>query len=411
MTRVTMLRHSDRVALAASIDDAWSDQRPVWVVASDIDATGIAAMGGGVVEPGVAERLVAQGRTEVDLPVPTDTATIVTSSGTTGPRKVVCLSRSALDASGRGAHHHLRLDSEDRWGLVLPLHHVAGQSILWRSRMLGTTPVIQQRLAPGALDDAGVTVVSLVSTQVRRMVATETHLAAHVLLGGGAIAASLLRDGADHVGGITRSYGLTETAGGCVYDGIPFPGTEVVARDGLLGLRGPTLASGLLTPAGMRPITDADGWLWTNDLGAVDDGVVSVVGRADDVVITGGVNVNPASVEVVLEEHPAVARAGVVGVEDREWGQRLVAAVVLHTADGRVSPDVAPPATSAPTPSGGDHRLPNVDEGLAGELRASVRRELGAAAAPTTFVVADDLPLTSLGKIARHELTAMLAAR
>lgn len=411
MTRVTMVRHPDRLAQAAAIDDTWADQRPVWVVASDIDATGIAAMGGGVVEQGVAERLLAQGRTELDLPVPPDTATIVTTSGTTGPPKAVCLSRNALDASGRGAHHHLRLDSEDRWGLVLPLHHVAGQSILWRSRMLGTTPVIQQRLEPAAMDDVGVTAVSLVPTQLRRVVAADARLAAHVLLGGGAIAPSLLRDGAEHVGGITRSYGLTETAGGCVFDGVPFPGTEVVARDGLLGLRGPTLASGLLTPTGMRPITDADGWLWTNDLGAVENGVVSVVGRADDVVITGGVNVNPASVEVVLEEHPAVTRAGVVGIGDEEWGQRLVAAVVLRRGEGRAAPDAAATATPATTHDAGHHRLPTLDEGLAGELRATVRRELGAAAAPTTFVVAADLPLTSLGKIARHQLTAMLAAR
>ncbi len=165
----------------------------------------------------------------------------------------------------------------------------------------------------------------------------------------------------------------------------------MAVRDGLLGVRGPTLASGRLTPDGLRPITDAEGWLWTNDLGAVDDGIVSVVGRADDMVITGGVNVNPASVEVVLTDHPAIAGAGVVGVDDPEWGQRLVAAVVLRTPSTRAVPGPLEPD-------------------LAAALRTAVRTALGAPAAPRTFIVVDHLPLTSLGKVARHDLAARVAS-
>ena len=391
MTRVTLLRGGGRRSLAGRIGQAWGDARAVWVLDPSMSATGLTALATGILDDAVVREVTRSGRAEVDLPVPAGTATIVTSSGTTATPKVVCLSAAAMDASARGAHAHLGVGEDDRWGLALPLHHVAGQSVLWRSRVLGSPPLVQDRLDARTANRAGVTVMSLVPTQLRRLVDAGAHLDARVLLGGGAIAPSLVAAATDHVGGVTRSYGLTETAGGCVYDGVPFPGVEVTVRNGELGLRGPVLASGRLTSAGMASITDAAGWVWTNDLGSVTDGVVSVVGRADDVVITGGVNVDPASVEVVLEDHPAVLRAGVVGLDDDEWGQRLVAALVLQSGPHHAGPGTLP----ADTP-------------LVHALRESVRAQVGAAAVPRTFVAVADLPLTGLGKVRRARLREVL---
>lgn len=382
MTAVEVVVIADRRRAVRRLARAWDDGRTTWVVDPAASTDPLRRTGGGLVSDDVVHDLVARGHATVDLDVPADTATIVTSSGTTGPPKVLALSVSALDASADGAHAHLGVAAGDRWLLALPLHHVAGQSVVWRSRRLGHQPVVQERVDPKAARADGVTVVSLVPTQLRRLVDAGQHLDATVLLGGGAISPRLLADTAagGHVRRVVRSYGLTETAGGCVYDGVPFDGVEVAALDGRLRVRGPVLAAGRATPDGLVPITDDDGWLVTNDLGAVEDGVVSVVGRADDVVISGGVNVNPAAIEVVLEDHPDVERAGVVGLPDDEWGEVVEAVVttMASTVDVRA-------------------------------LQAMVREHLGAAAVPRRVTVVDDLPLTALGKVARDRLRAVLA--
>lgn len=383
MTRVELVRQADRSVEAERILRAWDEGHATWVVDPVASVDPLADLVDAWVGPEAVERLVTSGAATVDLDVPDDTATIVTSSGTTGTPKVLPLAAAALDASADGAHAHLGVTDRDRWLLALPLHHVAGQSVLWRSRRLGTTAVVQHRLDVHAAAAAGVTVASLVPTQLRRMVDAGFRLDATVLLGGGAISPRLLDDVAagGHVRRVVRSYGLTETAGGCVYDGVAFPGVEVAAPTGRLQIRGPVLAAGQLGPTGLVPITDDEGWLVTNDLGAVDDGIVSVVGRVDDVVVTGGVNVAPAAVEVVLEDDPAVSRAGVVGLHDEQWGQRVVAAVVPH---------------------GG--RTPQVDA-----LRERVRDQLGAAAVPKEVRIVADLPLSALGKVQRDRLHDRLA--
>lgn len=400
MPSVALLADSDRRRLASTVEQAWAGGLCAWVLDADATDDHLAATLGDLVRASAIDEVRASGRATVDLQIPADTATIVTSSGTTGHPKVVCLSRSAMDASGRGAHAHLDVGAGDRWLLALPLHHVAGQSVLWRSRMLGVAPLVQDRLDVAAANAAGVTVVSLVPTQLHRLVAAGQHLDARVLLGGATISPRLLAAADDHVGGVTRSYGLTETCGGCVYDGVPFPGVEVAVRDGVLGIRGPVLAAGRLTPEGPQPVTDDDGWLWTDDLGAVADGVVSVTGRADDAIVTGGVNVDPATVEVVLEDHPAVARAGVVGIPDDEWGEVVTAAVVLDPRDRSDDDNDDGPGTDGPDGSAPDD--------LVDDLGDRVRHRLGPAAVPRRFVVVDALPLTSLGKVARQRLRAQL---
>lgn len=382
--RTRLLRDVDRARTMAAMAAAWTAGEAVWVVDPAAPHEQVVAMGGGVVDPAAVTDLVRDGRATVELPVPDTTAAIATSSGTSGSPAAFALSATSLDASATGCHAHLGVGADDRWLLVLPLHHVAGLSVVWRSLVLGGPPVVQERLDVAAANAAGVTVASLVPTQLRRLVDAGNHLDAQVLLGGAALSPSLVaaarRRG--HVRALTRSYGMTETAGGCVYDGRPLAGVEVAVRDGRLAIRGPTLASGRVSPDGLVPLVDEDGWLVTNDVGEIaDDGTVTVFGRADDVVITGGINVSVARVQVVLEDHPAVDRAGVVGLPDEEWGEMVVAAVV--------------PASDAPLP---------VDE-----LRALVRHHLGPAAVPKRFVVVAELPLTSLGKVTRDGLRQRLA--
>lgn len=375
-TPVAVLRGGSRQHLVDRLRVHWDDGTPTWVVDPTWPATRVAALGGGLLADAV-EPLWHDGEARVSLDIPTDTATIVTSSGTTGDPKVVVLAASALHASADGAHAYLAATSSDRWLLALPLHHVAGQSVVWRSRRLGHDPVVQDGLDAPTARAAGVTLAALVPTQLRRMVDTGGRLDATVLLGGGSISPALLADTAagGHARRVVRSYGLTETAGGCVYDGWAFPGTEVAAPDGLLDLRGPTLAAGRLTTAGLRAIVDDAGWLHTRDVGDVgSDGEVTVTGRADDVIVTGGVKVAPAAVEVVIEDHPAVARAGVVGLPDPEWGEVVAAAVVTT----------------------GPFEVP--------DLRARVRAALNPAAVPRLVVVVDDLRLTALGKVDRRAL-------
>ena len=178
------------------------------------------------------------------------------------------------------------------------------------------------------------------------------------------------------------TYGMTETCGGCVYDGVPLDGVEVrTGADGRIGLRGPVVATGERGPDGaVMPVTDPDGWLWTSDLGEVDDGHLTVLGRADDVIVTGGENVAAEAVEDVLRRLPGVDDAAVVGVDDREWGQRVVAVVVV---DG-TAPELA-------------------------DVRAHVSAELGAHAAPRELVLVPSIPRTALGKVARDQVRALLA--
>jgi O-succinylbenzoic acid--CoA ligase len=177
------------------------------------------------------------------------------------------------------------------------------------------------------------------------------------------------------------TYGMTETAGGCVYDGVPLDGVSVRVTDGGVELAGPVLAHGYrLEPAGTAAAF-ADGWFRTRDAGSVDEaGRLRVAGRLDDVLISGGVNVAPAAVEAALREHPGVADAVVVGRPDPEWGQRVLAAVV---PTGERAPELA-------------------------ELRRWVADRLGAPAAPRQLHVLAAVPTLHTGKPDRRAVAALI---
>lgn len=364
-------------------------------IAAALDGTGPAVA---PLRPGVAVPPGLDGAA-----VPDDVALVVTTSGSTGEPRAVLLDRAALRASAEATHE--RLGGPGRWLLTLPVHHVAGLQVVVRSALAGTTPVVapaDRGFDPGAVAAALAALPSeqrprygsVVPTQLHRILAGDPRdlrpwadLDA-ILVGGAATPPALLAR-ARAVGlRLVTTYGATETAGGCVYDGRPLAG--VAARtdaDGVLHLAGPTLARGYLG----RPDLDAaafvevDGrrWFRTGDLGEVGDGVVRVHGRADDVVVTGGVKVAPAAVEAVLAALPGVAQVCVVGVPDEEWGQRVVA-VVVPAAGGSA---------------------PELDE-----VRDAVRRTLGPAAAPRRVVLADALPERGPGKVDRAAVVHLAAA-
>lgn len=321
-------------------------------------------------------------------------ALVVTTSGSTGEPRRVLLDAAALRASAEATH--ARLGGPGRWLLTLPLHHVAGLQVVVRSLLAGYDPMAAPAGDPEATARLLRTLpperrpryASVVPTQLHRIARLEEpSLAAWrdldaILVGGAATPPALL----ERVRGlglrVVTTYGATETAGGCVYDGVPLAGVRVrfdgVPLSGVIHLAGPTLARGYLS--GPFPLHDGVPWFRTGDLGELRDGVLHVHGRADDVIITGAVKVSPVAVEAVLAELPGVAEVCVVGVPDPEWGQQVVAVLV---------------------PSG---RAPSLDE-----AREAVRRTLGVAAAPRRLVLASALPERGPGKVDRVAVAELAA--
>lgn len=351
-----------------------------------------------------AGRHLRQFVTEVRPRVEGSIAVVVATSGSTGRPRLVKLSASAMLASARSTHEVL--GGAGQWVLALPTTHIAGLQVVVRSLVARRDPVVVDRTdglpaeafaaAVSTLRQDTPTYTALVPTQVGRLLDVDAGLLRRfdAVLVGGAPATAALLDRA-HTAGVrlVETYGMTETAGGVVYDGLPLPGTDVELDGwGRIRLRGPTLFSGYLgwaepkqmttQPAGPAPGSDT--WFTTADLGRFgDNGRLEVLGRTDDVVITGGVNVAPAAVEAALADHPDIEQVCVVGQPDQRWGE-VVTAVVQ------------PRAATAP---------PSLDG-----LRAFARDRLPSAALPRHLVVVAAIPLLPSGKPDRLRLRTLLAA-
>ena len=310
---------------------------------------------------------------------------VVRTSGSSGPARAVALSPAALLASATASER--RLGGPAAWVLALPVSFIAGLQVLVRSLLAGSTPVLlgdhdgdwQSALAAAekAAGEAGAQrrCTALVPTQLHRLASNGrlSELADFdtVLVGGAGVDAELLADARAAGVRVVTTYGMTETCGGCVYDGEPLDGTAVrVASDGRVHLAGPCLFDGYPDEPAATAEVHVDGWLRTQDLGRIDDdGRLHVFGRVDDVVVTGGVNVALPAVEQALRSHPRVADVAAVGVADAEWGARIVAVV---QSDGG---------------------LPTLDE-----LRDHVAESLPRTWAPRGLTLVDQLPLLSNGK-------------
>ena len=330
---------------------------------------------------------------------------MVGTSGSTGSPKLAMLTRDALVASATATHE--RLGGPGQWLLPMPAHHIAGLQVLVRSLVAGTEPVpvdLSGGFTPAAFASAarrlegGRRYTSIVPTQLVRLLADEAGIEAlrrfeAVLLGGAASPPALLARAAAAGVRVTTTYGMSETAGGCVYDGRPLGCSRVrVDADGRLHLGGATLAEGYLgrpdlTEAAFTTDTDGTRWFATDDVGHRDEhGRWHVDGRLDDLVNTGGLKVAPRLVEEALTERlPAVAECAVVGVADPEWGEVVAAALVLvDGADGATAPTLA-------------------------DVRDALREVLPAHALPRRVAVVDALPLRGPGKPDRAALRALLS--
>ena len=266
---------------------------------------------------------------------------VVETSGSTGRPKRVVLSRRAVLASVRATER--RLGGSGRWLLTLPASYVAGLQVVCRSLVAGHEPVLLEEHASfaAAVRSGEPAFVSLVPTQLHRMLddagdVTALRTIRTVLLGGGPVDASLRARAADAGVRVVATYGSSETAGGCVYDGLPLDGVGLaIGPDGRIRIGGPTLFEGYDGDPGLTAASLVDGWFLTSDAGRLDeDGRLHVLGRIDDVVISGGVNVPTPAVAARLREHPDVRAAEVLGVPDEEWGHRVVAFVVITAGPG-----------------------------------------------------------------------------
>lgn len=344
----------------------------------------------------------ADGPHTLSAPTPPDpgaTLAVVFTSGSAGAPKGVVLSRAAFAAAASASAARLGWTTADRWLLSLPPAHVGGLSVLVRCLIARRPAVLADAGDPGAVVRAverhGVTLVSLVPPQLRRLLADGRRAPdglRAVLLGGGPADAALLDDAAAAGWPVLPTYGLSETCSQvatvppgtapAASNGVgpPLPGVEVRIRHGEIQVRGAMVMDGYL-PADScaEPFTE-DGWLATGDIGAIDEaGKLHVAGRRDDVIVTGGENVMPQEVEAALAACPGVREAAVFGLPDPDWGQLVVAAVV---AGPGFDPDAARPLLDA--------RL------------APFKR-------PRRIVAMDALPRTPSGKVDRRSLRRRFA--
>jgi O-succinylbenzoic acid--CoA ligase len=326
---------------------------------------------------------------------------VLATSGSSGTPKQVVLGRDAVLASA--AASAARLGASGPWVLALPSSYVAGFNVVVRSLVAGRRPAVlgDRALAdvvtPGAF-------LSVVPTQLYRWLAEPVARAAlaqlhTVLVGGGPVDPSL-RTRADEAGvRVVATYGSAETCGGCVYDGLPLDGVGLaLAADGRIQITGPTLFAGYLDDEPATRAALVDGWYLTSDAGRLDeDGRLSVLGRVDDMVVSGGVNVPAAAVAARLREHPAVAAAEVVGLPDDEWGHRVVAVISVE----RGSPTVE---RGSPLVERGSPLVEPVETLSLDEARDWVAERHPRAWAPRDLVVVATLPMLDNGKVDRLAL-------
>jgi o-succinylbenzoate---CoA ligase len=331
------------------------------------------------------------GHTEADLPLlgEHDLSALhcrILTSGTSGGPRPVGLTYGNHLWSAVGSAFNLGVEPTDRWLCCLPLFHVGGLSIVMRSVIYGTTAVVHEgfdvdRVA-SSLEGDGVTVISLVATQLTRLLEAGVDLLPlrAVLVGGGPVPAEVLEEAIGRGATVVQTYGLTETASQVTTlspaeaehrigsAGRPLLTTHLRIQDREILVQGPTVAPG---------VADEDGWLHTGDLGRIDEeGFLYVTDRLGDMIVSGGENVLPTEVEEVLLRHPGVADAAVIGRADAKW-QEAVTAVVVLRGDAEVSAD---------------------------ELRSHCGGELAGFKVPKRVEFVSELPRTASGKLIRREL-------
>lgn len=335
-------RHRVAVALGADllVDEHGTHHLPIESVATSSSATPLVAL-----QP--------------------DDALVIATSGSTGAPKGVVHTHASLAAHARMTGERLGLSSTDHWWLCLPPAHIGGFGVLYRALHFGAQLSFAAHVDEGSLQAA-------LAARATHTAVVPTHLVRHDFARWQAVLVGGARSGVLPSNAIS-TYGLTETGGGVVYDGVALNGVAMQLIAGRILLQSPSMARTYRHTA--LPLQD--GWLDTGDVGVMVDGRLRVQGRADDLIITGGNKVWPHVVEQRLREHPLVRDVAVRGRPDPEWGS-IVCAYVTPVS-----------RTNAPTLEA---------------LRHHVKETLAAYYAPRALMVIDSIPRTALGKVITAEL-------
>ena len=305
--------------------------------------------------------------------VPSRTALLVSTTGSSGATKEIGLSASALLSSARASNKFLGAEFGNTWSLLLPLNHIAGINVVIRSMELGTIPTNLLGYE-GKFPKADFT--AIVPTQLFRALNGDENLLNHLIgakavLVGGAALTRELRSQAEEAGiTIIETYGSTETSGGCIYNGLPLEGVEVaIDSDNRIAIKGMNLA---------HELTNEDGWYFTSDIGHFQDGKIVIDGRIDDIVITGGENISLSAIDRVLSQGYPDIQSASFALSHPEWGQAIHIAFV----GGEPSNEAA--------------------------IQELLSRELGVAAKSKGFHYLTELPLLGIGKVDKRALARLI---
>jgi O-succinylbenzoic acid--CoA ligase len=303
-------------------------------------------------------------------PIEKNDALVIATSGSTGSPKGVVHTHESIHALLNMSQARLQTDASTHWLLCLPVSHVAGFSVLARSIVFGNPISILPKFDESIVKAAainGATHVSLVPTALRRI---DPSIFNTILLGGAAAPANLPAN-------VFTTYGMTETFGGIAYNGTPLDGVEVRVVDEQIEVRSASLFRAYRMS---NTNHSTDGWYRTGDNGSFSNNELRVFGRSDDMIITGGENVWPSEVEKAVATFPGVERVAVVGVDDAQWGQRVVAFIVSSLENG-----------------------PSLQD-----IRDHVKQQLPVFCAPSDIRLLSDFPTTSLGKVDVQSLKALV---
>jgi O-succinylbenzoic acid--CoA ligase len=313
--------------------------------------------------------------------VPARVSVVVATTGSSGVSKEVGLPASALIASARAANKALGAEYGNSWSLLLPLTHIAGINVLVRALELGTEP-LDLRAHQGEYPRADFT--AIVPTQLFKALHGDNELLAHLIqakavLVGGAALSTELHLLAEKAGiNIVVTYGMTETSGGCVYDGVALEGVEIsITPEKRIAIKGPVLAHTYIGAEALWDTQCKDGWFLSSDFGRIENGKLIVEGRADDVIISGGENISLSAIERSLHTHFPHKSFAAFSIKDAKWGDSLHVAI---SGDGFPSEE---------------------------EVSTYLTEQFGEFTKPKGYLHLPELPLIGIGKVDRKKLTEL----